>query len=299
MRGPRALPSQRKPRKIKPYNKDLFLQANYRFTVLDTGNYETASMDPDKMLQWEDIICVRHRTVVPVQCPICLEAPLCPQITSCGHIYCFPCILQYLLIETENRKGEIYKRCPLCFMMISTKDLYTLVIENVKQFSVGDMVTFALLTRSKMSLFPNLKSGNFQNNPVDLEEDVASDSFAKFVLTGDVDFSVQEAKTNLMDWLKRADSGIVDDLEKLPYVCAALEHLEDRRKYWTEYRNCATSSRTDRSLPLKDSFSPPKSSLKIDKTVSESSEKGLDQKEGDSYTFYQVFSPSIVQVSCY
>lgn len=240
------------------------------------------------MLQWEDIICVRYRSAVPVQCPICLEAPLCPQITSCGHIYCFPCILQYLLIGTENHKGEIYKRCPLCFMMISTKDLYTLVIDNVKQLSVGDRVTFALLTRTKTSLFPNLKSGKFENNPADLKEDVASDTFAKFVLTSDVDFSVQEAENDLTDWLQRADSGMVDDLEKLPYVCAALEHLEERRKYWTEYRNCATSSRTGTSSPLKNSFSPPKSGPKIDSTVTESSEKSLDEKEGNSYTFYQV-----------
>ncbi|XP_078156491.1 RING/U-box superfamily protein [Carex rostrata] len=286
-RGSRAPPPQRRPRKIQPYNKDLFLQANYRFTVLDTGNYEIASMDPDKMLQWEDIICVKHRTAVPVQCPICLEAPLCPQITSCGHIYCFPCILQYFENGTENRKGEIYKRCPLCFMMISTKDLYTLVIENVKQLSVGDVVTFALLTRSKVSLFPNLKTGKFENNPVGLEEDVVSDTFAKFVLTSDVDISVQEAKNDLTDWLQRAGSGMVDDLEKVPYVLDAVEHLEERRKYWTEYRNCATSSRTGTSPPLKNSLSPPKSEALIDSTVGESSEKGLDEKEGDSYTFYQ------------
>nr|CAB3446709.1 unnamed protein product [Digitaria exilis] len=57
-RGPRPYPPRRQ-RKIKPYNKDLFLQANYKFVVLDTGNYEVESMDPDKMLQWEDIICVR------------------------------------------------------------------------------------------------------------------------------------------------------------------------------------------------------------------------------------------------
>jgi hypothetical protein len=39
-------------------------------------------------------------------------------------------------------------------------------------------------------------------------------------------------------------------LEKLPYVSAALEQLEERMKYWTEYRNSGCSP------PLKDSFSP-------------------------------------------
>ncbi|MFS8032617.1 putative RING-finger protein Mag2/Rnf10 [Helianthus anomalus] len=59
---PRILP------KRKPYNKDLFLQANYKFVLLDFGNRGPESIDSDKMLQWEDIIC--------------LEELLCLQMTS-------------------------------------------------------------------------------------------------------------------------------------------------------------------------------------------------------------------------
>lgn len=59
-------PPARGQRKIKPYNKDLFLQGNYRFVVLDTGNYIQESMDLDKMIQWEDIRCVRYSTSFPV-----------------------------------------------------------------------------------------------------------------------------------------------------------------------------------------------------------------------------------------
>ncbi|XP_057953866.1 external alternative NAD(P)H-ubiquinone oxidoreductase B3, mitochondrial-like [Malania oleifera] len=46
--------------KIKPYNKDLCLQANYKFVVFDPGDYTLISMDPDNMLQWEDIMCVKY-----------------------------------------------------------------------------------------------------------------------------------------------------------------------------------------------------------------------------------------------
>ena len=70
-------PPPRRQWKIKPYNKDLFLQANYKFVVLDTGSYMPELMDPDKMLLWEDIICVRYSTAFSVQCPICLEYPQC------------------------------------------------------------------------------------------------------------------------------------------------------------------------------------------------------------------------------
>ncbi|KAG1370201.1 putative RING finger protein 10 [Cocos nucifera] len=227
------LPPPRRQQKIKPYNKDLFLQANYKFVVLDTGCYEVESTDPDKMLRWENVICVRFSTPIPVQCPICLESPLCPQITSCGHIYCFPCILRYLLMGEEDHRGECWKKCPLCFMMISTKDLYTILVENVKQFQVGDHAYFTLLTRPKDSLVPILKNQQVEG-PMPCSSDGICDPFSKFVLTSDVELSVREAKSDLNNWLHKADCGLVDDLEILPYVCAALEHLEERMKNWME-----------------------------------------------------------------
>ena len=252
-RGPPPHPPRRQ-RKRKPYNKDLFLQANYKFTVLDSGNYSSESMDPDKMLQWEDIICVTYSTPFPVQCPICLEYPLCPQITSCGHIFCFPCILQYLFLGEEDHKGDCWKRCPLCFVMISAKDLYTVHITNVKQYQVGDDIEFTFLTRKKDSF--TLSHKNKQ------EADITSfgnvdlcDPFSKFTLTSDVDLSVRHAISDLDGWLARADSGLVDDLEILPYVCAAMQQLEQRKKYWNEHRasDIGKSSRlidSEHQIPL-------------------------------------------------
>ncbi|KAJ1279310.1 hypothetical protein BS78_04G145400 [Paspalum vaginatum] len=322
-RGPRTYPPRRQ-RKIKPYNKDLFLQANYKFVVLDTGNYLIESMDPDKMLQWEDIICVRYYSPTEVQCPICLESPLCPQITSCGHIYCFPCILRYLTMGKEDYKGECWKKCPLCFMMVSTKELYTIHITQVQNFCAGDIATFTLLSRSRNSLTPSIKSTSSECSSAD--EDPCN-VFSKFILTSDVELSGREAKLDLRNWLHMADLGIVDDLEKLPYVSAALEQLEERMKYWTEYRNYGGSP------PLKDGFShgssyksrnsfdvntshqnsehkiapvsdrdmisgisalsmSPESNKTSDKgTISKMNEKyttTIDSNEHDSYTFYQV-----------
>ncbi|KAG2651210.1 hypothetical protein PVAP13_1NG252400 [Panicum virgatum] len=245
-RGPRMYPPRRQ-RKIKPYNKDLFLQANYKFVVLDTGNYQIESMDPDKMLQWEDVICVRFYSPSEVQCPICLESPLCPQITSCGHIYCFPCILRYLTMGKEDFKGECWKKCPLCFMMVSTKELYTIHITQVQNFRAGDIATFTLLSRSRNSLTPSIKSTSSECSSAGEDQ---CNVFSKFILTSDVELSVREAKSDLINWLHMADSGLVDDMEKLPYVSAALEQLEERMKYWTEYRNYGCSP------PSKDSFSP-------------------------------------------
>lgn len=234
---PRVLPPPRRQHKIKPYNKDLFLQANYKFVVLDSGNYAPETMDPDKMLQWEDIICVRYSTPLSVQCPICLDYPLCPQITSCGHIFCFPCILRYLLMGEEDHKGDCWKRCPLCFVMISSKELYTIYIENVKQFSIGDTMEFMLLTRLKDSSVISQKNRQ-ETDSSSYCSDKVYDSFSKFIFTSDVELSVRKAISELDSWLVRADSGLVDDLEKLPYVCAAMEQLEQRKKYWNEAQAC-------------------------------------------------------------
>lgn len=321
-RGPRTyLP--RRQRKIKPYNKDLFIQANYKFVVLDTGNYQIDSMDPDKMLQWEDIICVRYYSPSEVQCPICLETPLCPQITSCGHIYCFPCILRYLMMGKDDYRGECWKKCPLCFMMISSKDLYTIQITQVQNVRAGDVVTFTLLSRSRNSLTPSIKSSSSESSTADEEH---YNVFSKFILTSDVELSVRDAKLDLSNWLHMADLGLVDDLEKLPFVSAALEQLEEKTKYWIDYRNYGGSP------PSKDSFSPGSSfksrnsfdvntsqqmsehkislsdrdmvngisELSMSPELSKTSGKGtiskvnekctttIDSNEHDPYTFYQV-----------
>uniref|UniRef100_A0A1J3CSL5 RING finger protein 10 n=1 Tax=Noccaea caerulescens TaxID=107243 RepID=A0A1J3CSL5_NOCCA len=248
-------PQRRQMYKRRPYNKDLFLKANYKFVVLDTGDHSPDSMDPDKLLQWENIICVRYSTPSPVQCPICLEYPLCPQITSCGHIFCFPCILQYLLIGVDNHKEECSKRCPLCFVMISPKELYTVYIENVKQYSVGDAIKFVLLTRKKDSFAPTRRNEN--DSAVPSGENETYDPFSKFIFTQDVDLSVRQAVSELDSWIARADPGLVEDLEKHLYVNAALERLEQRKLYWNQHRlyNYSRSSTAARSqIP---SFSPP------------------------------------------
>lgn len=208
----------------------------------------------------------------------------------------------------EDYRGECWKKCPLCFMMISAKELNTIFVTQLQHFHVGDSATFTLLGRSKNSFTPFIR--NLPSEYSSVDED-PGDVFSKFILTSDVELTLREAKSDLSNWSHRADLGLVDDLENLPYVSAALEQLEERMKYWSEYRNHSNIP------PLKDSFSPvssnkSKNSDNLKTSCLNSGHKlspvsngdiiagvsGLpvslrsniiDSNEQDSYTFYQVF----------
>ena len=103
--------------------------------------------DANASVRWEDVVQVRCDTTnaAEIQCPICMEplkrdddaevgsGMVCPRITKCGHIYCWPCVLQYLDFERERS----WKRCPLCFDSIYKPDLKNVVVKKSQQYSEG------------------------------------------------------------------------------------------------------------------------------------------------------------------
>lgn len=288
-RAPRAPPRNLLPRRqqrIKPYNKDLFLQANFRFLVSDMGDYVLNSSNPDKMLQWEDVAAVNFSTPNHVQCPICLDSPpLCPQITTCGHIFCFPCILRYLMMGEVYHKGDNWKKCPLCSVMISCKDLHTLCIGNVKQYDIGEHIDFTLLTRAKSSVIP------FEKNQHSLGAlphsiDGQCNAFSRFTLTYDPELSASKAALELTSWIDKVQSEGGEDQELLPYVYAARDQLEERKKAWTERR---ASEYLSGSPPLKQQFIAEAKAglgkLKIDSSNSGCITQSMKIKSRDDITF--------------
>lgn len=230
------LPFTRKPHKVQPFNKELFLQANFRFLVSDFGDYSLNSSDPDKMLQWEDIAAVNVSAPVPVQCPICLETPpVCPQITSCGHIFCFPCILRYLALGEEEQRSDYFKKCPLCFAMTSSRALRTVFVDDVHNYKTGDYLELTLLNRAKGSIIPFEKS-----EPVigalPYSKDGQCHSFSKFTLTSDADQTTNKAIAELSSWAERAQNEADEDMDLLPFVFLAIDQLHQRKSAWNEHR---------------------------------------------------------------
>ncbi|KAF9994207.1 hypothetical protein BGZ65_010198, partial [Modicella reniformis] len=102
----------------QPYDKDKFINANFRFLMNPRRDYEVFTMDADVRVEWDDIEQVLIS--VPQSCPICLQPPVAARITKCGHVYCLPCILHYLALSESNKT---WRKCPICWDAIYDKDL--------------------------------------------------------------------------------------------------------------------------------------------------------------------------------
>ncbi|KAF9434791.1 hypothetical protein BGZ76_007412 [Entomortierella beljakovae] len=109
---------RRRNANYQPFNKDRFINANFRFLLSPRRDYEIFTMDADVRVEWDDIEQVLIS--VPQSCPICLQPPVAARITKCGHVYCFPCILHYLALSDT---GKAWRKCPICWDSIYEKDL--------------------------------------------------------------------------------------------------------------------------------------------------------------------------------
>ncbi|PWY99085.1 hypothetical protein BCV70DRAFT_227468 [Testicularia cyperi] len=153
-RPPLAGPPRRSRRggASAPFNKERYVNAQYRFLVKPTGDYTAYFADPDIYLNWADILQViipttsalagvgssapiadqpREPSHEGAACPICLSPPTAPRMTKCGHVFCYPCILRYLTLadgnaaggSTGNAPSQKWRRCPICWDAVYARDL--------------------------------------------------------------------------------------------------------------------------------------------------------------------------------
>uniref|UniRef100_A0A3Q2R217 E3 ubiquitin-protein ligase RNF10 n=1 Tax=Fundulus heteroclitus TaxID=8078 RepID=A0A3Q2R217_FUNHE len=133
--------------KNKPFNKELFLQANCQFVVTDDQDYKAHFTDPDTLVNWDCVQQVRIYSHEVPSCPICLYPPVAARITRCGHIFCWPCMLHYLSLSDKS-----WSKCPICYEAVHTADLKSVVAMETKQYLVGDVITMRLMRREKGAL---------------------------------------------------------------------------------------------------------------------------------------------------
>ncbi|KAL4855576.1 RING finger protein 10 [Chlorella vulgaris] len=185
-RGGGGLP-RRPAAKPQPYDRNKFLQANFRFLVSDAVDVKRFAADPDLMLEWEDVVQVEMLSDVPVRCPITLEdEPFSPQITPCGHVFSFPAIIGHLVAHggPELRKSA---PCPLCYTQIAARELRLVQVHSVTAPVVGQSATFQLLRRPRDSINPEAVSGGTAVHLRDQQQDgpgpdLACNRFSKFTL---------------------------------------------------------------------------------------------------------------------
>ncbi|VDI65707.1 Hypothetical predicted protein [Mytilus galloprovincialis] len=126
------------------YNKEQFLQANYQFIVKEAGDYAIHNIDPDKLVDWDNVELIKVNSHEISSCPICLDKPLAAKMTRCGHIYCWPCILHYLALGEKT-----WRKCPICYEAIHDKDLKSVVTQEVHKYNTGETIKMTLMRREK------------------------------------------------------------------------------------------------------------------------------------------------------
>lgn len=133
--------------KHKPFNKELFLQANCQFVVSDDQDYQAHFTDPDTLVDWDCVQQVRIYSHEVPSCPICLYPPVAAHMTRCGHIYCWPCMLHYLSLSEKS-----WSKCPICYEAVHSADLKSVVAMETRQYVSGNSITMCLMRREKGSL---------------------------------------------------------------------------------------------------------------------------------------------------
>ncbi|KAG5486508.1 hypothetical protein LSCM4_07444 [Leishmania orientalis] len=103
----------------------------------------------DSLVPWETVHSVVVRAIPEeFQCPICMEMPAAPRITECGHVYCLPCILQYM---SRQKAAGAQRKCPMCHDLLTPYTLRPCVLQLVQPRTVGAQARFDLFKRHRNS----------------------------------------------------------------------------------------------------------------------------------------------------
>ncbi|GAX85253.1 hypothetical protein CEUSTIGMA_g12673.t1, partial [Chlamydomonas eustigma] len=251
--------------RILKYDRNKFLQANFRFLVSDAIDDAQFHADPDLMFDWDDVIQVEVAVNSgKLQCPISLDSPpVCPQITPCGHVFSFPSIMQHLMTH-GGEKLRCSSPCPLCFAPLVARELRLVSVREVKPtVKVGDSVSFQLLQRSRGSIVPEARCTILAATASTAEETGVSNSlkhissvlpstsraaealpgdvfglganvFSKFSVIHDATLLWEEAARELAGYAALVTSeGGLEAAIMAPYIYASLEALGFRARKWT------------------------------------------------------------------
>ncbi|XP_066459734.1 E3 ubiquitin-protein ligase RNF10 [Eleutherodactylus coqui] len=206
----------------KPFNKELFLQANCQFVVSEDHDYSVHFTDPDTLVSWDLVEQVRISSHEVPSCPICLYPPVAAKITRCGHIYCWACILHYLSLSEKD-----WSRCPICYSSIIKKDLKSVVATERPLYAVGDTITMQLMRREKGVLVAMPKSKWVKlDEPIHLGDEEHT-LFSKLLLASRdqiLNQVISQEKAALLE-----QYSIEGETPEACFIEAAIQELKDRQ----------------------------------------------------------------------
>ncbi|XP_063051086.1 RING finger protein 10 [Engraulis encrasicolus] len=238
--------------KHKPFNKELFLQANCQFVVIDDQDYKAHFTDPDTLVNWDCVQQVRIYSHEVPSCPICLYPPVVAQITRCGHIFCWPCMLHYLSLSDKS-----WSKCPICYEAVHGPDLKSVVAMETHLYAVGDQITMRLMRREKGSLIA-LPSSQW----IKVEEPIRFGdghvgAYSKLLLASEEQVLglLQEQKAAL-----RTQLSVEEDDPQACFIQSALLQLEEREESLLKRPGAQDGANGEaelRKLSLADPPSPP------------------------------------------
>ncbi|KAK0131449.1 RING finger protein 10 [Merluccius polli] len=219
--------------KHKPFNKELFLQANCQFVVTDDQDYKAHFTDPDTLVNWDCVQQVRIYSHEVPSCPICLYPPVAAHITRCGHIFCWPCMLHYLSLADKS-----WSTCPICYEAVHTTDLKSVVAMETRQYSVGDLITMRLMRREKGALVAMPSSQWVKVEEPVRFEDPGLSQYSKLLLasTDQVLSLLAEEKAALQ--LQLSQEGDTQSC----FIQSALCHLQEREEALLKSQKAAEDS---------------------------------------------------------
>lgn len=179
------LEAERREREVREkLSSSFFLHSSPRHSFIisrkkdESCQLKTKTLGADTLIDWNRVRIVK--VMVPTgqdvdssisTCSICLDNPIAPRTTKCGHLFCFPCILRQL--QTEESSGSSSKqltaKCPCCFHYCSQKDLRPVEIVTVKEIKNGaiDTMSFRKLYRTKDALAPFIPCDDQSSVPFD------------------------------------------------------------------------------------------------------------------------------------
>lgn len=99
------------------------MMANAQLLIANaSSNFLKHVVEPDHIVDWDDVIQIIMSTPTAPKCPICLAPPVAARVTRCGHEFCLACILRHL---SGSVKG--WQNCPICDELVHLEDIRSVV----------------------------------------------------------------------------------------------------------------------------------------------------------------------------